>query len=250
MKKRLLIDIGNSRLKWCIATDDRLGPQRALVLGTGAFPDLSALLRAARRAQSVQVASVAGTATERRLSKALHQAGLPAPRFIRSSPQAAGVRNGYREAGRLGVDRWVAAIGAWHESGRRATCVIDIGTATTVDVVDATGCHKGGLIVPGPALMVESLLKGTEGIARGARGRRSRQTTGPARDTFNAIRHGALMATAALVERAARDLRREHGRSATVYVTGGGADAILPLLEARVRHCPDLVLRGLALMDN
>ena len=248
MSKSLLIDIGNSRLKWSIARKRKLGRQQALDLPKRGLPDLSALLAVTRGITQVLVASVSGAVRDRALARQLRAAGLPAARFIASTPLAAGVRNGYREPWRLGVDRWIAAIGAWHEAGQQAVCVIDIGTATTVDVVDARGRHQGGLIIPGPALMTESLLSGTQGIAPRAAGGRRAAAGGLGRDTGSALRLGARLATAALVERVAGDARRKHGRRCVVMLTGGGAPDILPLLAIEFRHCPDLVLRGLAIL--
>ena len=140
---RLLVDIGNSRIKWCLARETGLGPQRVLSLEGSGASAFARMARAARGATAVVAVCVAGGARERALARALRAAGLPLPTFIRSSTAAAGLRSGYREAWQLGADRWVAAIGAWHDAGgRRAVCVIDIGTATTVDVVDARGRHQ------------------------------------------------------------------------------------------------------------
>ena len=86
------------------------------------------------------------------------------PEFASSTDTAAGVRNGYSNPAQLGVDRWLAVIGAFHRH-RDACCVVDAGTALTIDGVDATGQHLGGFIVPGPRLMVESLLTGTSDLA-------------------------------------------------------------------------------------
>jgi type III pantothenate kinase len=245
----LLIDVGNSRIKWCVARGARLGRQQVLPLtGTGGAA-FARIARAARSATAVTAVCVAGDARERALARALRTAGLPPVRFIRSSAAAAGLRNGYREAWRLGADRWAAAIGAWHDAGqRRAVCVIDIGTATTVDVVDTWGRHQGGLITPGPELMQRALLTGTRGIARRSRGGARTTSATLARDTATAIRFGAQQATAALIERAAADARRAHGPRTVIYLTGGGAPAVLPLLRLRVQSCPDLVLRGLAVL--
>lgn len=247
----LLIDIGNSRLKWSLSRDGKQGVMRALDLPARGMPDLTRLLRAARSVASITVVSVSGPARDRALTRTLRAAGLPAPLFVRSGPKAAGVTNGYDEPWRLGADRWVAAIGAWHEAGAKsAVCVIDIGTATTVDIVDARGRHRGGLIAPGPALMTRSLLAGTRGIAVRAEGSRPRRAAGPARDTGNALLNGALLATAGLIERAIRDARHEHGRTMKVYLTGGGAETVLPLLKVKVVFLADLVLRGLAVVEG
>lgn len=248
MNRQLLVDIGNSRLKWCVLRGATLGRQHAMNLPERGLPVLAALLKSAAGVTSVFVSSVAGNARDKALTRQLRAAGLPAPRFVTSEPQAAGVTNGYREPWRLGVDRWVAAIGAWHDAGRRAVCVVDIGTATTVDVVDTKGRHRGGLIVPGPALMTRSLLVGTRGIAPRAQGAQRASRGGLGRDTACALQLGARLATAALVARAAQDARHEHGRDCAVYLTGGGAQAVRPLLDVEVRHCPNLVLRGLAVL--
>lgn len=248
---RLLIDIGNSRLKWCIAKADVLGALHALNLPARGLPDLEPMLRAARRVNGVVLVSVAGPARDRALFRRLRAAGLPAPQVVHSASTAAGVSNGYREPWRLGADRWVAAIGAWHAAGaRRPVCVIDVGTAATIDVVDATGHHRGGLIAPGPALMTRSLLAGTRGIAPRTRGTRLERSGSLARDTGNAIHHGAMLATAGFIELAIRQARREVGRGTTAWLTGGAAAELLPLLGVAVRHEPDLVLQGLAVLAD
>jgi len=126
--------------------------------------------------------------------------------------------------------------------------VIDIGTATTLDVVSPQGLHRGGLIIPGPALMIDSLLSGTRGIARRAASSTPKRPQQLAKDTATAIHSGALQATAAFIAQSARQLRLEFGESAQVYVTGGGSAALRPLLPVGCQLIPDLVLRGLAVL--
>src|SRR5690606_2336491 len=127
------------------------------------------------------------------------------PVFVEPAVETAGVRNAYPEVWWLGVDRWLAMIGAYALQ-RRAVCVVSIGTAATIDGVDASGRHLGGVIVPGADLMVDSLLRNTSGIAR-------RAETGSigsgvfANNTLGAIRQGALNAVAALVERAVESMQ-------------------------------------------
>ena len=247
----VFIDMGNSRIKWALRRGGTLGRQRALDYDDDATAAMAQLVASLNRVSAVHVVSVAGVQRDRLLTRSLRAAGLPAPVFVQSSAAAAGVRNGYRDPWRLGADRWVAAIAGWHEAGRQcAVAVIDIGTATTVDVVDATGQHEGGLIVPGPGLMVNALLRGTRGIAERAAGTAGKRQRGWARDTANAIDSGALEATAALVERSARLLRKQHGEEAQVYITGGGAAAVLPRVNAPCRHLADLVLRGLVVLAD
>jgi type III pantothenate kinase len=251
----LLIDMGNTRIKWALLRGATPGRQSALPITD--WRGFERALRKLRRVESVQVVGVAGARAELKLRTILQELGLPKPRFVRSSAQLAGVTNGYREAWRLGADRWVAAIGAWHLAGsRRVVCAVSVGTALTLDVVDASGQHRGGLIAPGPALMVRSLLQDTQGIApraagsaaRGAR-KPGKQTIRPLADnTRDAIELGSLTAAAALIDRTISAVRSTLGARPVVMLTGGGASVIAPLLATRHLHCEDLVLQGLAII--
>jgi type III pantothenate kinase len=136
----------------------------------------------------------------------------------------------------------------------RAALVVNIGTALTIDLLDARGRHRGGAIAPGPTTMIASLLQGTSGIRRRARGsapaaaasRRSRALF--ATDTARGLQAGASYASAALVDRAVTEARRDLGVTPRVLLTGGAAAAIGPYLETTVRMVPDLVLHGLAVL--
>src|SRR6185437_9106751 len=116
----------------------------------------------------VIVSSVAGSRVNEVFTEAARHAHGPKPEFVTSQRQAGGVSTAYVEPWRLGVDRFVMAIGAHRLAKGRAACVISIGTALTIDLVDAHGRHRGGAIVPAPPLMVDSLLTKTDGIRRRA----------------------------------------------------------------------------------
>jgi type III pantothenate kinase len=256
----LLIDMGNTRIKWVLLRGAALGKQSALPITD--WRSFERALRKLRRVGCVQVVSVAGTRAELALRAILQRLGLPKPQFVRSSAQLAGVTNGYRDAWRLGADRWVATVGAWHLAGSwRAVCAVSVGTALTLDVVDATGQHRGGLIAPGPALMVRSLLRDTQGIAPRAAGSAARdRSSGTSRNTGqrtirpladntrDAIELGSLTAAAALIDRTISAVRPALGARPVVMLTGGGAMVIAPLLTTKHLHCEDLVLQGLAII--
>jgi type III pantothenate kinase len=249
----LLIDIGNSRIKWALLRGQSLGRQHVLPLhGSGAaqFRQLIAATQVPKRRGApgaIVAVNVAGATRARALTAAARRTGLPPPLLVTSRRHAAGLSNGYRDAWRLGADRWVAAIAAWHLAGRRRpVCVISAGTALTVDVVDAAGRHRGGLIVPGPQLMVRSLLRDTHGIAARARTARTTRSRLFATGTRQAIESGAAQACAALIERAVRNARAQYGAGTRIYLTGGAAPALRPLLTLRHVHEPALVLLGLA----
>jgi type III pantothenate kinase len=243
----LLFDAGNSRIKWALVRDGRLGAMHAAPLD-----DSNALQKWLQRTAAIDRVvgvCVAGATYERGLKAGLRRAGHPLPAFVKSSETAAGVRNGYRDAWRLGDDRWACAVAAWHLAGcHRAVCAVSAGTALTIDLVDHHGHHRGGLIAPGPEMMLASLLDRTHGIAeRAAPGRRRRRSIGLLADnTRDAIEAGCLTAAAAVVDRTISQLTRELGGRPVIFLTGGGADSIQPLLKGAIRPCPELVLRGVA----
>jgi len=245
---RLLLDVGNSRVKWVVASGPRLGRQRALAIGArGALPAAALLAALPGPVDSVRMVSVADAGATRRLASALRRATGAPVQILRTTRSAAGVRCGYREPWRLGADRWAAVIGAHHLfSPARAACVVDVGTALTVDFVARDGRHRGGAIVPGPGLMIASLLRETQGIRRRATTSRASGRSLYSRSTREAIEQGARYAAAAFVERALLEARRQFGGRPELVVTGGGAADILPLLRSPCRRVPDLVLRGLA----
>jgi type III pantothenate kinase len=255
---QLLLDAGNTRLKWRLLRGTRAGRVRAEPWGEGAAlaaarKVMQAATRAGGRAGVLRIlaCSVAGPARERALQRAARSAGLPQPQFIRSSRRAAGVRNGYLEPWRLGADRWVALIGARLAYPGRALCVVDAGTALTIDLLDAAGAHRGGLLLPGPELMVRSLLQSTSGIRRRA-GPRFALPRGAARapvfgrSTRGGLASGALLAAAALVDRACAEARAQLGKTPILLLSGGAAAGVAARLRARATLHEELVLAGLA----
>lgn len=248
----LLFDLGNSRLKWASCRTGRLTTQHARTWSHLAAAEKLGLRLPRRLPDRVLGVSVAGAEREAWLEQQLLSHGYPSPRWLRSEAAAGGVRNGYLDPARLGADRWLAILGAWYESGRRGPlAVIDAGTATTLDWVDARGRHRGGLILPGQRLMIGSLLQGTADISRGARDRRSassnRSPVWLARRTQDAVEAGAALATTAALGQWLKTARQAGGRRTQVFLTGGAASALMqaPALSDCL-HVPDLVLRGVA----
>jgi type III pantothenate kinase len=246
----LLIDIGNTRVKWALLKAGL--PSRVQALAhEGDTTTVAALVRRAPRGVDRIVAvNVAGAAFERVLARAARERYGITPEFFRSGRTACGVVNGYREVWRLGADRWTAVIGAYRLVGGgargRDVLVVVVGTALTVDLVSRAGRHHGGAIVPGPATMVASLLTGTNGIRRRARGIRPSARRLFAADTASALAGGARFAAAAFIDRAVAEATRLLGAPPALILSGGGAPELRPLLTHRARVVPDLVLRGLA----
>ena len=241
----LLVDVGNSRVKWAHCERGVPGAQQAAEHAAWTVDDWRAALFAGAPVERVVAASVAGGASLAALDAAARIATGCGVERVTTQREAAGVVNGYADPGLLGVDRWLAVIGAW-QAVRGACVVADIGTAATVDVVARDGRHCGGYIVPGPRLMVASLLHGTSDLA-------SFHATSPpgagptfADNTRDAIERGCRIALAAWVDRCVADAGRLLGTVPQLLLTGGALPEVRPYLEARGETVPDLVLRGLA----
>lgn len=250
----LLVDIGNTRVKWATLRGAKLSRMRARPHG-GKLTAIQALVREAPRDVSrVLVVCVAGTVMERALAAAVRKRFALAVEFVRSTREVAGVRNGYRDTWRLGADRWVGVIAAHAIARSRAVIVVNVGTALTIDLVDARGRHRGGAIAPGPDTMVDSLLRGTHGIRRRAQGGNGAVSRGApvlfATGTAQALAAGASFAAAALIDRAAAEARRRGGAEPLLLLTGGAARALWAYIKSPIRSVPDLVLRGLAVLAH
>ena len=250
----LLFDAGNTRLKWSLVRNGRMGAQHATLRTE--LQAFSAWLARAPAIDRVVGVNVAGAPVERLLRAALRKADAPRPEFVTSSREAAGVRNAYARPERLGADRWAAAVAAWHRAGcYRTVCAISIGTALTLDLVDHDGHHRGGLIAPGPALMLDSLLGRTAHIATranldGGRARRPpglRPLVAPLTGaTASAIDEGCLAAAAGFIDRTVNQLTRALNVRPVVFITGGGSTPVIERIRSACKPCDDLVLRGVA----
>jgi type III pantothenate kinase len=244
----LLIDIGNTRVKWAELKSDRLRPQRAMPHAGWGIKDFEQnVFKAAHKIERVIVVSVASQNLEHALSTAALRCCRVGAEFVKTERNAGGVTTRYEEPWRLGVDRFVACIGAHHLIPRQPVCVVDIGTAMTIDLVDADGVHRGGAIIPGPDLMIGSLLKDTVGIQRRASGAAPGKAIF-ARNTRAAIEQGARYAVAAAIDRAAQEARKVLKKQPVLILTGGAATRVRSLVSMPHRLVPDLVLRGLAAM--
>ena len=168
----LLVDIGNTRVKWASFARGRVGRMKAAARAGWAGERIARRVVSAgpKPLERIIVVSVAGARVDRAFAAEIRRRVGIVPEFFRSTRRAGGVTTRYAEPWRLGADRLAGAIGAFHLSKHRPVCVVSVGTTMTLDFVDADGRHRGGAIVPSPALMIDSLLWGTHGIRRRARG--------------------------------------------------------------------------------
>jgi type III pantothenate kinase len=237
----LLLDLGNTRLKFALLEGDTFIRRGAFGWDADIAHELSALWSGWPVPHRVVGASVVDAARETAVAVAAGKAfGLEAT-WVRTPAQACGVTNAYAEPHRLGVDRFLAMVDAL--AAGRAPCVLaSVGTALTLDALDADGNHLGGWIAPGPLLMQQSVLGATAQVRPDHAG----AIRDLADNTADGLASGCWQACAALVDRFAGRAAARLGGHPTLTLGGGDADMLAPLLDREVTLVPDAVLRGLA----
>ncbi|MET3132268.1 type III pantothenate kinase [Oxalobacteraceae bacterium GrIS 1.11] len=236
----LLIDAGNTRIKWALA-EPVAAPGQWHACGSAPHAGLAQLAQdwraalAGRTLAGALLSNVAGAALQEQLQAALPDTAL---RRFASLAQLAGLRNGYRDAAQLGCDRFAAAIGARALVPGQALIVANCGTATTIDAITADGRFLGGMILPGLGLMASSLARHTAQLPYIAE--RAGPPPGFADNTDDAILSGCLAAQAGAIERA----HAAHGAVACI-ISGGAAPFIAPTLSLPHQVVDNIVLIGL-----
>lgn len=240
----LLLDIGNSRIKWARWQERALSAHGAtLHRGHSIQARLDELWDTLAPPQAVLGCNVASRAVGAAVGAWVERRWGAPCRFIDPESRAFGVVNAYPAPTQLGADRWCTLIAAHHRYPG-ARCIVGCGTAATIDVLDAGGTHRGGLIVPGVHLMREALLHHTE---------RVREVSGKvapllARSTPDAVTTGTVYAFTSLIERVVVEAGAELGATLSCLVTGGDAELVRTHLRCDSVHTPHLVLEGLAVV--
>ena len=242
---KLLIDIGNSRLKWACLRDSRLESPASIDYRKQELRDLFKKgLQSAGRPAQVYIANVAGRDIGEELAAVIMQQWKISPVFARVEPECAGVINGYHDITQLGIDRWLAIVAAWTRF-QSPVCIVSCGTAVTVDAVADSGRHLGGLIIPGLHMMQNALARDTSGI-NAEPGESFTLEFG--RSTAECINYGAVRAIVSLVNNTAAAMSEKYGQMLIRVITGGYAGQVNALLTKKFEHDPHLVLHGLAIV--
>lgn len=236
--QRLLLDAGNTRLKWAVLEAGLWRQQ-----GSAAYSDLSALVQVMEQGASCYIASVARAEHENQLTALLAPFAIK-PKWLAAETQFSDVRNTYADPQQLGVDRWMGLIAA-RERTRAAALVVSVGTAMTVDALSAAGVFLGGLIVPGPAMMQQALQQGTARVAAEAGTWQAFPRT-----TADAVESGILAALCGAIQLQYMRLAEAAGETPRCILTGGAAERVLAHLNLPVEHVPALVLEGINRVAN
>ena len=240
---KLLIDAGNTRIKWALA--DGLAWPHSGVLPVEQAGELPHQLAGLEGVSQVWVSNVAGETTARHIRNAC----IPTAQmhFVAAQRVQCGVHNGYGTPSQLGSDRWAALIAAWDLI--RGTClVVNSGTATTVDALSDTGEFIGGLILPGMELMQHSLRDAAVQLQAAPQAEPAQGRYAPfPQNTDDALYSGALQASCGAIERQ-HALLGDNG--APVVLSGGAAAALQDRLNVPLRFVDNLVLQGLWLISQ
>lgn len=247
----LLLDLGNSALKWGWL-DNTFHPGGEIAWPTLPEQVLDAIDATRPDAtdtpiETLWLANVGPRPPLYALITALKSRYQAPVEQVWSEPECCGVRNGYQDFSQLGVDRWLALIGARKLRRTPNLLVVDAGTALTVDLLIKND-HQGGLITPGVGLMQRCLTQNTANLARAlANSPDTPPEMGLGRTTRDAIVAGTHYMTAAYLQTLHADLQAALDGPLEMVLSGGQAQVLKPLLAIdRLVIADHLVLRGLA----
>lgn len=248
----LAIDIGNTRLKWSLFDGARPGAS-SLASGAEFLEHIDNLAdgvwsQLPHSPRYMIGCLVASDAIRQRVQEQMEVFDDLAPSWVVSSAAEAGLVNRYDHPARLGADRWVAMIGAWHRQQRRLEegertrpmVVVLVGTAVTVEAVSPAGEFLGGYILPGHGIMLRALEQGTAGL---------RVPTGEVRpfptNTSDALTSGGTYAIAGAIERMVLHVQERFGVEPVCVMTGGAGWKMMPSMRRSFELVDGLIFDGL-----
>ena len=239
----LLLDIGNSRCKYRVLKDGQ-GLKDGVIENTeNRLVEIKDLLQNNKPVEQAVICSVLSAEFDKKLSKLFIQNNIDNYYFLNPAVQAFGIQHCYQKPERLGADRLAAMIAA-NSKYNGHKCIVDCGTAVTIDVVNDEGFHQGGVIIPGISSMQAALSRETN-IPRN-------DSTGKfdilSNSTQDAIYTGCVSAVAGGIQYVVDAMQKKGVAFDTVVITGGNAENILPMITHDAIHEPSLVLDGLTVV--
>lgn len=239
---KLLIDAGNTRIKWQLLARGDVFKQ-----GSATLDEDDVFHTWAPWADSIERIAISTVISEDRRQhlQARLEATCSAPVVFHWAEHRRGkLVNAYGEVGRMGADRWHAMCGGWQATGAGGFAVVDAGSAVTVDYVARSGAHLGGYILPGKQMMLRSLKQDAARIGFDSL---DAEQGNPGTSTTECVQHGLAWLREAMVARIHQDCG--HFGLDRVLVTGGDASGLIGAGLSAV-HDPYLVLSGLAAVDG
>ena len=252
MSKILLMDIGNTRIKWGVLEKRALSEIGSLSTPHSRDFDLTPLFMSLPSdVKSIVASCVLSKETQIKLTESFSDHFELAIQFIKPKNRFSGLTNGYTNPSKLGADRWAAMIGAHNEFGGNIL-VVDMGTAITIDYINAEGVHKGGQILPGLKSFFNILNQSTGSINTkiNINDTAAQDIKKWGKNTDDAVISGAMSAISGAINAAVFSFKIEDSMP-SVILTGGDAIYFKDVFDYSLSYRPNLVLEGLArLLDE
>ena len=232
----LLVDIGNTRIKYMRANKEGLHGLEAIKHSLLTYQWMD------EHWADIEVIYIASVAHENLtvLIKAWVALKNIACNVIKSEKHYAGLTNAYLNPENLGVDRWLAMQGAKKCFPMENLLVIDLGTATTVDFLTAEGMHRGGWIFPGLHMLVNRVVDNTANV--------NKAMTLPefefGQNTSECLHYSAIAGTVGLIEKAI-EKASELASLDQIILLGGNAEVIAQYLPDNISIQDELIFHGL-----
>ena len=247
MSKILLMDIGNTRIKWGVLENKALSGIGSLLTPHSSDFDLKPLFMSVPSdVKSIVASCVLSKKTQIKLAESFSDHFELAIEFIEPKNRFSGLMNGYTNPSKLGADRWAAMIGAHNEFGGNIL-VVDMGTAITIDYINAEGVHKGGQILPGLKSFFNILDQSTGSINTkiNINDTAAQDIKKWGKNTDDAVISGAMSAISGAINAAVFSFKIENSMP-SVILTGGDAIYFKDVFDYSLSYRPNLVLEGLA----
>jgi len=233
-----LVDMGNTTMKWC--EEGNTAAYRTAVFPDRANPDFfQTHWSGLADVDAIWVGAVGSAAWLEQLQVFVRAKKIPL-HVVQTAPNYGPMRNAYNPPESLGIDRWLAAMGAWYRL-RQAVVVVDAGTAVTVDAVTGAGVFLGGAILPGWRLCAQALEQGTAALAVTADATHDKWPD----TTAAAFQCGVRLAVVGGITAAITMAEEALGEPCRHMICGGDGAALSQYLGINVEQVPDLVLQGL-----
>jgi len=249
----LAIDIGNSRIKWAVFYEGELSSYQAVEYSDDTLASVLEKEDLPISENSVMISNVAGERVKFVLMEFLISKQCTDFMFAETRSEQCQVINSYETVSNMGVDRWLAMLAAYHSKTRKkneAVCVIDCGTAITIDVVSEKGVHLGGLIMPGYQLMVSALMGRTSEIRQGfGMGQDIDMNSLLGKSTSECVPLGCSHMVNSGISGIVDNLIKSHQGELRCLVTGGDGESVMNKLNCKADYVSHLVLEGLRLVS-
>lgn len=253
MPKHLLLDIGNTNIKWCLLLDGTLTASNNLAYNdiVDSWPqELNRLWYNLPIPKKVHIGSVANISINTQVKQLVWRLWQIHPIFYSPSHGVAGLELAYSDPHRLGVDRWLSLLAACVRFPQQMLMIVDCGSAITLDVLISNGSsqtrHLGGMILPGIHMQHHAIFNGTNITP----GQIVNTPNWLGKDTNECIASGVLQAIIGLIERVQRQLTNIYGSTPQLILTGGDANQITDQLTISYLLVPELIFEGLALLTT